>query len=112
MQLKSLLTVAAIATLNGQAMGWLTFKPLGGVLAGMPKSNQDGYTTLAYFPVIIRQPTAAPVAPPPVQQGPNLNSASQNADTACKNANGAGSRGLIDSAGTHIACMPMKPGCP
>ncbi|EWC46786.1 hypothetical protein DRE_04031 [Drechslerella stenobrocha 248] len=109
MQLKAILAVAAFASLNGQAMGWLTFKPLGGVLAGLPKSNQDGYTTLAYFPVIIRQPTAVPQ--PPVV-GPNLNSASQNADKACAGANGAGSRGLIDSAGNHIACMPMKPGCP
>ncbi|KAK6355173.1 hypothetical protein TWF696_004291 [Orbilia brochopaga] len=113
MHIKSILALTALASLNGQAMGWLTFKPLGGVLAGLPKSNQDGYTTLAYFPVIIRQPTAVP-QPPGQQQpsGPNLNTASQNADQACSGANGPGSRGLIDSSGTHIACMPMKPGCP
>ncbi|EPS36388.1 hypothetical protein H072_10118 [Dactylellina haptotyla CBS 200.50] len=112
MQLKTLLFAAAVASLNGEALGWVGYKPLGAVLFGVPKSNQDGYTTLAYWPVIVRQPVAT-AKPQPVQpSGPDLNSASKNADQACSNANGAGSRGLIDSSGKHIACAPMKPGCP
>ncbi|KAK6536860.1 hypothetical protein TWF281_001069 [Arthrobotrys megalospora] len=110
MQLKSILAIAAIAALNGEAMGWLTFKPLGGVLAGLPRSNQDGYTTLAYFPVIIRQPTAAPPPPPP--PGPNLNTAMQNGDATCRANAGPGSRACIDNTGTLHACIPMRPGCP
>ncbi|KAK6361308.1 hypothetical protein TWF730_005043 [Orbilia blumenaviensis] len=107
MQLKTLLTIAAVAALNGEAMAWLRFKPLGGVLAGLPKSNQDGYTTLAYFPVIIRQPTAVP--PPP---GPNLNTAMQQGDATCQANAGPGSRACIDNTGTLQACIPFSPGCP
>ncbi|RVD87812.1 uncharacterized protein DFL_002021 [Arthrobotrys flagrans] len=107
MELKTLLTIAAVGALNGDAMGWLTFKPLGGALLGLPKSNQDGYTTLAYFPVIIRQPTAVPQPP-----GPNLNTAIQNADNTCQTHAGPLSRGCIDNTGTLMACIPFNPGCP
>ncbi|KAK6520823.1 hypothetical protein TWF506_001066 [Arthrobotrys conoides] len=107
MQLKSLLAVVAIAALSGEAEAWLRFRPLGGVLGGLGRSNQDGYTTLAYFPVIIRQPTAAP--PPP---GPNLQTAMQNGDATCRANAGVGSRGCIDNSGTLMACIPFRPGCP
>ncbi|KAK6544297.1 hypothetical protein TWF694_000997 [Orbilia ellipsospora] len=107
MQLKTLFFIAVAVGLNDGVMAWIRLKPLGGVLAGLPRSNQDGYTTLAYFPVIIRQPLPTTPPPPP---GPNLNSLSQAADTACAAANGAGSRGLITSSGNHIACFPMRPG--
>ncbi|KAK6503402.1 hypothetical protein TWF481_008422 [Arthrobotrys musiformis] len=110
MQIKSLLTVAAIAALSGEATAWLTFKPLGSVLFNKGRTNNDGYTTLAYFPVIIRQPTAVPPPPPP--PGSNLNTAMTNADTTCRTHAGPLSRGCIDNTGTLMACIPMRPGCP
>ncbi|KAK6351454.1 hypothetical protein TWF718_004614 [Orbilia javanica] len=107
MHLKSLLTIVAIAVLSDEAIAWLRFRPLGKVLFRLPRSNQDGYTTLAYFPVIIRQPTAAPQPP-----GPNLNTAMQNGDATCRANAGAGSRACIDNTGTLMACVPFRAGCP
>jgi hypothetical protein len=117
-------------------------------------SNNDGYTTLAYFPVIVRQakPTSAPVVappppvippapvcpPPPTRPLPpscpppacpqptvcpppsacpsapaclappppdSAVGAVAAADAWCLANNGAGSSGLVDSAGNHQACL-------
>jgi len=131
-------------------------------------SNQDGYTTLAYFPVIIRQakptgsPVQAPAAPiaaqirtetktvtaPPVTftetstqiqvqvqtqtetqtqiqtqtqtqtetqtvtAPETLRTAFDNANAWCQQYNGPSSNGILDGNGNHLACTPMKPGCP
>jgi len=149
MQLLYIITFTLLSVYGAQA-GFDGFQPFS------PFSRNDGYTTLAYWPVVIRQlkPTSAP-APPPArapaaavqtntvtvtapaitqtqtqtqtltqtqtetktetktETAPEkLQTAFDNANAWCQKYNGPSSNGILDGQGNHLACTPMKPGCP